>query len=165
MAGVTLSAGPVRAENEHHSSGIAAVREATEQYRTFNPTTGPYSTLVKTTDGTACITQPGEGAMGEHWANGAIVGDGKIKATKPEVLMYEPRKDGSRRLVGVEYVVLVSDWMKKHDDRPELFDQKFHYNSASNAFGLPPFYSLHAWIWKSNPSGMFYPWNPKVHCP
>jgi len=25
-------------------------------------------------------------------------------------------------------------------------------------------YELHAWIWKNNPSGVFYEWNPKVSC-
>jgi len=31
--------------------------------------------------------------------------------------------------------------------------------------GSPAFYSLHAWIWKDNPAGMFSMWNPDVHCP
>jgi len=26
------------------------------------------------------------------------------------------------------------------------------------------FYSLHAWIWKDNPSGMFSMWNPAANC-
>jgi MoxR-like ATPase len=30
---------------------------------------------------------------------------------------------------------------------------------------LPPFYELHAWIWKHNPRGMFDDWNPRVVCP
>ena len=34
----------------------------------------------------------------------------------------------------------------------------------SNRFGLPAFYSLHAWIWKHNPSGTFSMWNPNVSC-
>jgi hypothetical protein len=33
-----------------------------------------------------------------------------------------------------------------------------------NRYGLPPFYSLHAWIWKPNPSGILTPWNPRVSC-
>ena len=36
---------------------------------------------------------------------------------------------------------------------------------GGNRFGLPAFYSLHAWIWKFNPSGTFAMWNPQVHCP
>ena len=33
-----------------------------------------------------------------------------------------------------------------------------------NRYGLPPFYELHAWIWKHNPRGMFDDWNPLVSC-
>jgi hypothetical protein len=29
----------------------------------------------------------------------------------------------------------------------------------------PGFYILHAWIWQTNPSGMFAHWNPEVTCP
>jgi hypothetical protein len=37
-------------------------------------------------------------------------------------------------------------------------------NPADNRFGLPAFYSLHAWVWKHNPRGTFEPWNPAVRC-
>jgi hypothetical protein len=33
-----------------------------------------------------------------------------------------------------------------------------------NRFGLPAFYSLHAWVWKHNPAGTFAMWNPNVTC-
>ena len=36
---------------------------------------------------------------------------------------------------------------------------------ADNRFGLPAFYSLHAWVWKHNPRGVLDMWNPKVRCP
>lgn len=36
---------------------------------------------------------------------------------------------------------------------------------APNRFGLPAFYMLHVWFWKTNPLGMFNPYNPRVHCP
>ena len=31
--------------------------------------------------------------------------------------------------------------------------------------GLDAYYSLHAWLYKSNPIGTFAPWNPNVSCP
>ena len=48
---------------------------------------------------------------------------------------------------------------------------KYHKLSTAKAAGftklvdqdgyrLPAFYSLHAWIWYANPSGMFTMWNP-----
>jgi hypothetical protein len=47
-----------------------------------------------------------------------------------------------------------------------LFDQEFMVTPHPNRFGLPAFYSLHAWIWKHNPAedGMFAMWNPDVSC-
>ena len=36
--------------------------------------------------------------------------------------------------------------------------------AADNRFGLPAYYSLHAWIWLDNPAGMFNMWNPGVSC-
>jgi len=35
-----------------------------------------------------------------------------------------------------------------------------------NAKGGPPFphYQLHVWVWKNNPNGMYFPFNPKVQC-
>ena len=36
---------------------------------------------------------------------------------------------------------------------------------SPNRYGLPTFYSLHVWIYRHNPVGMFQMWNPNVHCP
>ena len=32
----------------------------------------------------------------------------------------------------------------------------FDHVPAGNRYDLPPFYALHAWIWKPNPSGLFF---------
>ena len=45
-----------------------------------------------------------------------------------------------------------------------LFGHEFNFTDAPNRYGLPPFYSLHAWVWKDNPAGTFEMWNPSVHC-
>ena len=42
--------------------------------------------------------------------------------------------------------------------------QEFDFIPAGNRYDLPPFYALHAWIWKPNPSGILYAWNPRVDC-
>ena len=47
---------------------------------------------------------------------------------------------------------------------PSLFRHEFNFTDAPNRYGLPPFYSLHAWVWKDNPAGTFEMWNPTVHC-
>jgi hypothetical protein len=67
--------------------------------------------------------------------------------------------------VALEYVVFQDAWDATHTTPPELFGREFELVPAGNRYGLPPFYELHAWLWKHNPSGMFADWNPRVHCP
>ena len=104
------------------------------------------------------------GAMGLHFANMSLIGDGKIDATKPEILLYEPTANGRLRLTGADFLVFASDWDKTHTSAPELNGQLFHFFDAPNRFGLPPFYTLHVWAWKDNPLGTFTNWNPNVSC-
>ena len=111
-----------------------------------------------------CVAGPDGGAMGVHFVNGDLVGDGKIDAKTPEALIYEFR-NGRFTLVGVEYVVIADDWAKNNANPPVLDGQLFDYNTAPNRYGIPaPFYSLHVWAFKENPNGMFADWNPRVSC-
>jgi hypothetical protein len=157
---------PAHADNANAQS-LASIRNATADYRAFaNSQADGFTTLVATTDAshTSCITNGAAGAMGEHWANGGRVGDGVIQRQRPEVLLYEPQANGTRVLTGVEYVVIASQWLAKHDSPPVLFGKEFDLITA-NPFGLPPFFALHAWAWQANPSGDFAAWNPTVSCP
>jgi hypothetical protein len=110
-----------------------------------------------------CVSGPQEGAMGVHFANGDLVGDGEVDAAHPEALLYEA-KDGKMQLVGVEYVVIAEQWNAKHQAPPVLMGQLFNFVGAPNRYGIPAFYELHVWAWQSNPSGMFADWNPRVTC-
>lgn len=110
-----------------------------------------------------CVSGPQEGAMGIHFVNGDLVGDGEIDASQPEALIYELR-NGHLRLVGVEYVVIAEAWDANHETPPTLMGQVFHYVGAPNRYRIPAFYELHVWAWKKNPNGMFTDWNPKVSC-
>ena len=157
---------PVHADSADAQS-LVSIRNATADYRTYaNSQADGFTTLVATTDAshTSCITNGSAGAMGEHWANVGRVGDGVIQRQRPEVLLYEPQANGTRVLTGVEYVVIASDWLAKHDSPPVLFGKEFDLITA-NPFGLPPFFALHAWAWQANPSGDFAAWNPTVSCP
>jgi hypothetical protein len=142
---------------------VQAARHATARFHDISKATG-YGRFVDAA-GIACIDKPGEGGMGIHYVNGGLVGDDKVQATKPDVLVYEPRPDGSERLVALEYVVFQDAWDARHTARPRLFGQEFELVPAGNRYGLPPFYELHAWLWKHNPSGTFADYNPRVHCP
>ena len=112
----------------------------------------------------ACIDQPGAGAMGIHYVKGALVQAGTIDAARPQALVYERTPDGRLQLAAVEYAVLQAGWDAAHTAPPALFGQTFMLTPADNRYGLPAFYSLHAWIWKPNPTGMFSMWNPDVSC-
>ncbi len=122
-----------------------------------------YSVKVADLAGIECIAQPGEGAMGVHMLNPALLfDDGVIDAEQPELLVYEPRNDGTLKLVALEYLVLAEDWTGA--TKPALFGKQFDTTEAGNRYGLPKFYALHAWIWKPNPSGILHAWNPRVDC-
>ncbi len=122
-----------------------------------------YSVKVADLAGIECIAQPGEGAMGVHMLNPALLFDeGVIDATQPELLVYEPRNNGTLKLVALEYLVLAEDW--EGATKPALFGKEFDTTEAGNRYGLPKFYALHAWIWKPNPSGILHAWNPRVDC-
>jgi len=110
-----------------------------------------------------CVSSPQEGAMGVHYPNGALVGDGVLDPMQPEVLVYEPTKNGLK-LVAVEYLVLADDWNANNASPPVLMGQVFNYNSSPNRYGMPAFYELHVWAWKHNPNGVFADWNPQVSC-
>ena len=93
------------------------------------------------------------GGMGYHYGKTAFI-DGNARLLEPEILMYEPQRDGSLQLVGIEYVVPLS----AAANPPSLFGLEFHRNEA---FQL---WVLHVWLYKDNPSGMFTDWNPTVSC-
>jgi hypothetical protein len=148
-------------------SALTDVRDATAAYHSLDAARqAGYVLELKTTTGVACIADANAGGMGVHMVDNRPNGrlDSTIEATQPEALVYELRNDGSFKLVAVEYVVDKATWDASHSGRPVLFGQEFDEITV-NPFGLDPFYALHAWIWKPNPSGILKPWNPRVSCP
>lgn len=166
---LALSAMPVAAASGGQS-GFAAARAATAAFHDLNAAKAAgYSVVVADLAGLTCIADPsGAGGMGVHYLNPALL-DGSVSATTPELLVYAPDRHGTLRLVALEYLVLKADWDAAHGGPgaapPSLFGQAFDLTLAGNRYGLPDFYSLHAWIWDPNPSGMFAEWNPRVTCP
>lgn len=112
-----------------------------------------------------CVHEPLAGSMGVHFVNGGLASDPAIDPNKPEALVYEVKPNGQLALVGVEYVVFQEAWDASNDAPPALFGQPFVLVPNSNRYGIPAFYASHAWAWKSNPTGDFQDWNPKVLCP
>ena len=104
-----------------------------------------------------------QGAQGQHYTNGALIDDPALDPLRPEALMYEPRADGTLRLVGLEYIVFQKAWHDAgHKAAPVLLGREFSLNTTL----LPqPYYALHLWVWQYNPLEVFANWNPLVTCP
>ncbi len=137
---------------------VQTVRDATRQFVNVNAATAAgYQPFL------GCVSGPDHGAMGQHYVNGALVGDGLIDATKPEALIYEASA-GGLQLVGVEFIVDAATWMANHTSPPVLEGQTFQFVSSPNRYGLPSFFELHVWAWRDNPNGAFVDWNNQVTC-
>jgi hypothetical protein len=93
--------------------------------------------------------------MGYHFMKSAIV-DAKFEITKPEILVYNKRLDGSFELLAVEYAVPIS---VTPDVAPEGFTGSADVWERNTVFGL---WLQHAWIWRFNPDGIFHDTNPLV---
>ena len=95
------------------------------------------------------------GAQGFHYLNESLV-DNHVEVMRPELVMYEPQADGSMELVGVDYVIPFDQW--KSPEAPKLLGVPMNRNEPLGVW------ALHIWAQRSNPSGLFAPWNPTVSC-
>jgi hypothetical protein len=90
---------------------------------------------------------------------------------KPSILIYEPRADGTLELVAVENLVFEKAWKEAGNTAPPSFhgvawdymadDPK---TAADEAHMFEPHYDRHVWLYKTNPKGVFTPFNPAVTC-
>ena len=96
-----------------------------------------------------CVSHPTDGAMGIHYVNLGRV-DATLTPAEPEALVYLPGDNGRLRLVAVEYMTVA----------PAHFPGGLHTEPPHAV----PFHTLHAWVWKNNPSGMFAGFNPSISC-
>jgi hypothetical protein len=159
------AAGVAYASHNGGDKGLSKVRHATQQFRSLSVATKAGYERLLDKDGIACIDMDGMGGMGVHYVKGALVGDGAIDPLTPEAVVYEPDERGRPHLVALEYVVFKDAWDATHGgSEPMLFNQKFDTTLVGNRFDLPAFYSLHVWLYKDNPAGMFAMWNPDVSC-
>jgi hypothetical protein len=144
------AAGPVLAEG-------AAGNPLAEHVRTANDRFKDVAAAVAEGYGPIpCASGLQGGAMGIHYVNGKYLGDKVTDIAKPEAVMYEPMPDGSLQLIAVEYIAF--------EGPASLEGHLFNFNPAPNRYGLDPFYELHVWAWKPNPTGAFADMNPDVTC-
>lgn len=131
--------------------GVTTVRRETERFRDI----AVAQAAGYTNQYPAGCAQSAAGAQGFHYLNPALVDD-KVELLRPELVMYEPRPDGTRELIGVDYVVPFDAW--KSDAPPTLLGMPFMRNEPLGVW------ALHIWAWRANPSGTFAMWNPSASC-
>ena len=152
---LALVPGGATAAPSQGQSELAAVRQATGQYRDVEravadgyEASGP------------CV--PG---MGYHYVNNALFG-APLDPVKPAALLYAPKPNGELKLIGVEYFVVDADQdVATHNAvRPELFGKRFDGPMPGHGPGMPVHYDLHAYIWQGNPAGVLATENANIDC-
>ena len=152
---------------------LAEIRRATAKYQRFEAAVADGFMLMP-----GCVEHPEFGAMGYHAVKRDRIVPFVVPA-EPPVLVYELTSNGRYRLVAAEYIVPAGPWDASNDGPPMLGEVEFDdhremkeiINEAGeielvNAKGGPafPHYQLHVWVWKNNPLGMYFPFNPNVTC-
>jgi hypothetical protein len=141
---------------DNTNTDLAQVRAVTAAYHNTSIANAAGYKLVNGLD--YCFDNPGVGGMGYHLINMSLF-DTVLDPLKPEALVYAPDSSGRLHLAAVEYIVLISAWDAAYPGQwPTLFGQSFQKDIPLGV------YSLHAWIWRPNPTGVFSEWNPQVSC-
>ena len=121
--------------------------------------------LLKDANGIACIAHEGHGRDGRALRQRRRWWTPRSSSVTPRpwsTASPTTATSGSRR----SSTSCPALWRQDHPTgRPSLFGHRFTFTPAGNRFGLPAFFSLHAWVWYKNPAGDFPMWNPRVHCP
>jgi hypothetical protein len=165
---------------------LAEVRRLTEKYRDVRVALAdgyirdPFD-LCDTAD---MMGKPASlGAMGVHYfrpdllgisapPNPRVNGGGThTDFRKPSILIYEPQADGSLELVAVENLVFQRSWWASGKTALPSFHgvnydtmQDDPKSAIDEAHKFEPHYDRHVWIYRTNPNGVFAPFNPNVSC-
>lgn len=137
---------------------LAQVRRATARYHDI-------SNAIADGYMNADFDAPG---IGCHMINFGYAFDGAIDLQKPELLVYSDCSGtamGRSELRAVEYSLIcfvpacagidIPEGFTGDNDAWELFPGDF-------ALGIPPQWTLHVWVWRHNPDGIFVKVNPAV---
>ncbi len=137
-----------------HGDLFKAVRTSTARYHsTTQATRAGYESDPN------CVSNPMLGGMGYHWVRRPSI-DPTFDPLQPEALLYEPGPNGTRTLVGMEYIVL-----NVGQPAPTFGGRAFDVGGVPPLMmaGIPH-WSLHVWLYRDNPAGTFTPFNPTVSC-
>jgi hypothetical protein len=130
---------------------IATLQRVTARYHNLNAAIADDYVLLH-----PCETRGNEGPVGTVYVNMARLMDGVINPERPDGLIYEPTAQGGLRLVGVELAIPKPLWTGA--GLPTFLGATFQ---SEDEFGV---FALHAWVWRTNPDGLFAETNPRVSC-
>ena len=133
------------------NGAIATLRRATARYHDLNAATADGFVFLH-----GCEVRPEEGTVAIVYVHMRRLLDGAIDPSLPDGLIYEPRRNGNPRLVGVELAVPYPLWTKPQP--PTINGATFQREDEFGVFGL------HVWLWRNNPEGLFAESNPNVSC-
>src|SRR5690348_15392859 len=89
--------------DRQHQRGelLRIVRDSTERFKDVS---------VAEAEGYAlqfgCVAGDDSGAMGLHYVNSALVNSGVLDATRPQIVIYEPKPGGGRQLIGADFLLI-----------------------------------------------------------
>jgi len=139
---------------------LAKVRAATAKYKDVR------KAIADGYVATSKCESSKSGAMGFHYMHPQRATDGKVDVTKPDFLLYGPKRGGGVQLNGVEYFLVDADQNleTRNPDLPTVLGHEFDGPMPGHVKGMPVHNDLHVWLYTKNPKGMFAPYNPKVSC-
>ena len=126
------------------AADLAAVRAATARYHRLDAALADGFTDID-------VFIPG---MGHHFLNADRL-DATFDASEPELLVYTRDERGRMRLVAVEYAVPTA----LAGSPPDGFAGDADAWDENTTFAL---WTLHAWVWLTNPEGVFAPLNARA---
>ena len=129
---------------------VEALRRATARYHDFAAAKADHFVLLHD-----CETRLDNEPVGTVYVNMSRLTDGVINPEEPDALIYEPGPTGLT-LVGVELAIPFQLWTQS--EPPKFLGATFQ---REDEFGV---FALHAWVWRSNPNGLFAETNPRVSC-
>ena len=144
--------------------GLAAARAGTAKFHSNAAAQAAGYGLLVDAAGIACIDNPA-GGMGIHYVNGALVGDDRVDAATPELVVYEPEKNGKLRLVAAEYVVFQDAWDATHTSAPALFGQEFELVGGRQPLRAPAVLRAARLAVEAQPGGHVRRLEPEGHLP
>jgi len=143
----------VRGQPAEVVEGVTTIRAATARFASLDSAVA----VGYPHDSPQCYANGTTGAMGYHHVNRGYV-DAQLDLAKPEILLYERHPDGRYTLSAVEFIIPYTRWPADSTAPVLLGVHLKRYDDLR-------IWSVHMWVWKENPSGLFADWNPRVQCP